>query len=204
MPQTHVRVPGGGNTYIKASIASLNTLVGEQGGGGLELEFLANVVDQPGSTLATEEEIQPIGKAYPVEIATAYGMKAGTLTLTVWPTWGYDGWVSAFAKVVGGKLAYAQGVWGNGSYTSNNGGGSFPVDLFEVFDAQRKNSDYMTIKKVELGANGATARIKEYQNCVITNIDAGETIRNDSMPRDIQTKITIKYTHVYVNNIATA
>ena len=87
MAQTNVRVPGGGNTFIEMAAS---------GGTGIRLAFLANAQDTPGSSVGNPTPIHPIGSPYPVDIAIPYAQGAGRLVLTVWSTWGRDGWVSAF------------------------------------------------------------------------------------------------------------
>lgn len=190
MPTTHVRVPGGGNTYVRMGLTST-----------IKVEFMANVNDQPGAVVGSPEQIQPIGATHPIEIATGYAMAAGTLTIKVWPTWGKDGWVSAFMTTNSdGSLADTTGIWDNfiSGATGNNSLDHYPVDLYEVLEAQRMNNDYLTVQKVEKDASGDDYRIKNYKGCVITQIDAGENINNAAMPASIQTTITVMYTHVEV------
>lgn len=192
MSQTQTRVPGGGNTYIRMGLTST-----------IKLEFLANYNDSPGKAVAQPEEIQPIGSPYPKEIATAYAQAAGTLTLKVWNTWGKDGWVSALmSSSDDGSLTDTTGIWdafvSSSSTSKGNQLDGYPVDVKEVLEAQRMNSDSITVQKIEKNAAGDDFRIKNYVGAVITDIDATENVNNSSMPRDTQVTITIKYTNVQV------
>lgn len=191
MATTHVRVPGGGNTYLQAGVGSIG-----------DVEFLANFNDSPGGPVGRATAIHPIGSAYPIEIATPYAQDHGTLTLTVWSTWGTDGWVSAFlytgiAQSGDGGTSKITSPW-NG-YVSPHGFVGQPVDLREVFDAQRKltGNKSFVIKKFERGADGNTVRVKTYENCVIVDIGATEQVSNERMEQ--QVTITIWYTHVTVS-----
>lgn len=179
MANTQVRVVGGGNTYVTV------------GSGNTKVAFIAQLRDQPGQVVGNPTPIQGIGDKYPVEIATGYAQGAGTLTLTVWERWGKDGWISAFEN---------SGIFNN--YTSSAGKGSsfskYPADLVEVLEAQRQSNTALVIKKVEKGADGKTIRIKNYQNPVITNIDASETVQNNTM--DKQITITVMYTNITIGN----
>lgn len=184
MPVTHVRVPGGGNTYIMMGLS-----------GGKMVEFLSDFQDTAGRPNGNATEIQPIGHKYPVEIATPYSQKAGTLTLNVWETWGKDGWVSAFMYDTG-QNAYNIGdsnyPWKD--YVSPTSGVErLPVDLYEVLDAQRKLTEYITVKKVELGASGQPVRIKTYVNAVIVDIQDNELVDQTTMEK--KCTITIMYTN---------
>lgn len=182
MPNTHVRVLGGGNTYVHIGI-----------GKGTVVEFLSEFTDTPGQAVGRVEPIQPIGSPYPIEIATPYAQGAGQITMRVWGTWGSDGWVSAFQYENG--VDHDDSPW-NGYQSRLNTLDGKPVDLKEVMEAQRKNGQFLTVKKFELGANGDVVRIKNYQGVVITNIQAGETIRNDTMTDTCQ--ITMQYTKMNV------
>ena len=179
MATTQVRVVGGGNTYVTV------------GSGDNRVSFIAQLQDRPGQIVGSPTPIQGIGDRYPVEIATGYAQGAGTLTLTVWERWGKDGWISAFESA---------GIFDN--YTSSAGKGSsfskYPADLVEVLEAQRQSNTALVIKKVEKGADGKTIRIKNYQNPVITDIDANEVVTKEKM--DKQITITVMYTNITISN----
>ena len=188
MATTHTRVLGGGNTYVEIGLSKT-----------VKVEFLAQIQDTPGGALAQPEQIHPIGSPYPVEIATAYGQQAGTIVLSVWSTWGRDGWVSAFMTTdASGVSQDTTGIWDKfKSENADNKGNQldgYPVDLYEVLKAQRMNDGYIQVSKIEKGANGEDYRIKKYQGCVITNIEAPESIRNNTMTQEV--RITMMYTNV--------
>ncbi len=182
MPKTHVRVIGGGNTYVRIGLNS-----------GEKVEFIASLSDTPGRINGQPVAIQGIGDKHPVEIATGYSMGAGTLTLKVWETWGEDGWVSAFKSTQGSDNDIWKRFVDKGQ---GHGESGYPIDLVEVLDAQRLNPDYIFVAKVELGADGSPIRTKIYQGCVITDVDAKEDVDNNKM--DKQITITMMYTHVVV------
>lgn len=187
MAVTKVRVPGGGNTFIEMAFGSDQTT---------RVQFLARFNDTPGTAAGTVTPIHPIGYGYPIEIAAPYAQNMGTITLTVWARWGMDGWTSALKTT--GLLD---------GYTSNHGhggaeGNTYPVDLYEVLEAQRRKSNYVSVHKVELGGDGNVARIKSYQGAVITNISQPEDITVTTMT--VQTTITINYCYVTVTYDANA
>ena len=176
MAATNVRVVGGGNTLVVV------------GSGEDAVKFISQLQDNPGRANANPVAIQGIGDKYPVEIATAYAQKEGTLTLTVWERWGVDGWTSLFED---------SGIFDN--YTSDmNSASKYPVDLVEVLDAQRKSNTDLKIRKIERGADGNTVRVKTYLNPVITDIDASESVRNEDMVKTV--KITVMYTNIQVTS----
>ena len=181
MPSTRVRVPGGGNTYFQ---------IGKTGD-GYRVDFLANYQDNMGQVVGQTTEIHPIGYRYPVEIATGYAQHAGRLTLTVYALWGEDGWVSAFKYQAGTTNQIDSGsyVWGDAGD---------PIDLVHVLEAQRKLASPLVVKKFELGADGTTARIKTYNNAIITNIQQNESVRIDTMT--VESQIEFMYTDFTISN----
>ena len=195
MPKTHVRVLGGGNTYVTVGLNNGSTIV----------EFLAQIQDQPGSVNGRPTPIQGIGDKYPVEIATGYSQGAGQLTLQVWQTWGKDGWVSAFMTTdAEGKMSDAVGLWDafrnkNANNEGSNGSNGYPVDVVEVLEAQRLNTDFIQVCKFEKGADGSIVRVKNYHGCVITDIQMNETVRNETMDNPVT--ITMMYTHFTVTTL---
>ena len=188
MASSIVRVPGGGNTYMGIKI-----------GGEKEhnIEFLAEINDQPGQAEGRATPIHPIGSPYPVEIATPYAQGMGTLTLTVWSRWGEDGWVSALMHYGDAKTDdHTIGKWGDFVSAHNSMGKGYPCDLREVLEAQRDSKGEISVYKYELGGDGKAIRKKEYVGAVITNIDAGDTVNVGTMEQ--RTRITINYCYVLV------
>lgn len=192
MGTTNVRVPGGGNTYIKMGL-----------GEGVNVEFLSRFTDEPGRVVGSTTPIHPIGSPYPVEIATGYAQGAGTITITVWSTWGKDGWVSAFMRrSANGDVTDNQdgkSPWANYVSAYNKDSAHEPVDLREVLEAQRQNSTPLVVEKIELGKDGKPVRSKKYQNCVITDIGAREDVQINTMEQMVT--ITIMYTNVVVTKL---
>jgi hypothetical protein len=188
MPQSRVRVPGGGNPYIVV------------GTGGYNIELLAEFSDTPGRPVGSFQSIQPIGYRYPIEIVTPYAQGAGTLTLRFWEEWGKDGWVSGFSR--DGSIVEG-GPWLN-SWTAADGSSmdaGRPIDFVQVMEAQRKNGEHCIVKKVELGGDGEVARVKVYENCVITDVTStSASVRNDTM--DSQCTVTMQYTRYTVTTNA--
>ena len=191
MGTTNVRVPGGGNTYVKMGL-----------GEGIAVEFLASFNDQPGPAVGNPTPIHPIGKPYPVEIATPYAQQAGRITIRVWSTWGKDGWLSAFLhRTATGELNSqdSKSPWAEYVSSYNKDSIHEPVDLREVLEAQRKNEKPLVIEKIELGKNGTPVRSKQYQNCVIVDVEAGENVQLNTMEQ--QVTITVMYTNVIVTKL---
>lgn len=185
MPNTHVRVLGGGNTLVYMGLE-----------GNKVIEFLSSFQDNPGGPVGRTDPIQPVGAKYPIEIATPYAQGAGTLKIEVWGTWGSDGWVSAFQYVSGKD--HEDSPWKGYHSEGNLLTEGQPVDLFEVLDAQRKLGNNIVVKKVEMGANGEPYRVKTYEGAVITDIQAGETVTNEKMTTTCT--ITMMYTRMRLTN----
>ena len=186
MPATHVMVPGGGNTYIQIGTST-----------GITLEFMSAFNDQPGKTVGQATDIQPIGSAYPIEIATPYAQASGTITLTVWKTWKDDGWVSAFMYQNGTDFG-DENPWSG--YASAHGQAiGKPCDLREVLDAQRQLSNNIVVKKVEKASDGNDYRVVKYEGAVITDIAPDGNVKQDTMTSNCT--ITIKYTHIVTTTL---
>lgn len=190
MPNTHVRVLGGGNTYVTIGVFSKDN-------GDYMLEFCSQFSDTPGNAVGSVQPIQPIGQRYPIEIATPYAQDAGTIEIQVWGTWGSDGWVSAFQTRDGQDTGASPWNPQNTSFRSSQGDDThptWPVDLVEVMEAQRKLNDDATIviRKWELGKTGDVVRVKEYEGVVISNINARESFQNNTMTQTCT--ITFRYT----------
>lgn len=188
MAQTQVRVPGGGNTYVKIGLDSTHVV-----------EFLSRLRETPPSSKGNPVAIQGIGDVRPVEVALPYAQGHGVLNLTVWQRWGVDGWVSAFmSRTDNGTGSDGSNMWDAFINRSDDdlpeqmkhrGSNRYPVDLVEVYNAQRMNPEYVKVQQVELGANGEIARIKNYNGCVITNVSAASDLDNNTMEAPVQIEI---------------
>lgn len=183
MSESIVRVPGGGNTFVSLSVNA---------GADKDIQLVSSFQDQPGRVVGTGPvEIHPIGYEHPMEIVTGYAVGAGMITMNVWAVWGQDAWVAPFEE-----------LWNavdTNRYTNRqNFDGKAPTTLMGVLQAQRAAGSFV-IRKYELAANGTkVARVRQYHNCVITDIQAGETVANDSMPQPVT--ITVMYTHSTVTS----
>ncbi len=191
MAQTVTRVAGGGNTFI--------TLTSN----GYPIRLLSRCNDQPGTVNGNPTPIQGIGDKYPFEIATGYSQTAGRLTLDVYQVWGKDGWVSIWDTNIA-DLQDPTRSSANFIMDYVNKGGSdlnrhsrFPATLVEMLELQRTRKGFVPVSKVECGADGKIVRIKRYQGCVITNINAGETFANDTMVPTVS--VEMMYTHYVIS-----
>ena len=182
MATSIVRASGGGNTFLTISA---------NGGTDEDIQLVAEFNDTPGRVVSGPVSIHPIGYEHPMEIVTGYAQEAGSITVNVWAVWGKDAWVDPFAELwtaVDSTRAYVN---------SDNFIDGKPTNLMGVLQAQRANGSF-TLKKWELAANGHDiARVRVYENCVITDINAAETVRNDSLESIVS--MTIMYTHSIVS-----
>lgn len=181
MPDSKVRLLGGGNTYIAA---------GDQGGATKPMEFLARAEDRPGTATTSAKDITPVGYKRPAEVVPPQVQSSGTLTCTVWQLWGYEAIATAFA---------------NTSTLGDQTDVNTLVNLYEIFDAQRKAGNNILIKKFERAGNGANDnawRVKTYENAVITNVVQSETFDSNAM--DNQVQIEVKYTHITLSSLTVA
>jgi hypothetical protein len=116
--------------------------------------------------------IHPIGATHPVEIATSRVLQGGTLMLTIRELWnGY--------------------VW---EQLSGLAGSKNIVDIFGVL---ARDPNYVTcqtiIKPPGTEAQPSKWRGKTYQNCVVVDINDGDTITVGALA--VTKGITIAYTH---------
>ena len=181
MAVSTVRVPGGGNTFVTISAGNVKDK---------SIDLVSSFTDTPGAATAQPAQIHPIGYEHPMEIVTAYAQTAGTITLDIWAVWGQDAWVTPFEPM---WQTITSGIYTNDA----NFDGKNPTNLIGVLQGQRAAGG-VTLKKWELAANGYDiARVRTYKNCVITDIQARETVSNNSMPETVT--VTIMYTHSTVS-----
>lgn len=113
--------------------------------------------------------IQPLGEEHPIEIATSRVLQGGTLQLTIRELWnGY--------------------VW---TQLSGLAGSNNIVDIFKTLAADPSYVTCQTIIKPPTGAGSWRGKI--YQNCVVVDINDGDTITVGGM--SVTKGITIAYTH---------
>lgn len=116
--------------------------------------------------------IHPLGESHPVEIATSRVLAGGTLMLTIRELWNAPVWqqLSGLAK-------------------SNN-----IVDIFKALAADPRYVTCQTIiKPPGTDTNPSAWRGKTYQNCVIVDINDGDTITVGALA--VTKGITVAYTH---------
>lgn len=116
--------------------------------------------------------IHPLGQRHPVEIATSRVLQGGTLVLTIRELWNQAVWR---------QLAGLAGT--------NN--------IVEIFEALARNPNYVTcqtiIKPPGTQNNPASWRGKIYHNCVVVDINDGDTITVGALA--VTKGITVAYTH---------
>jgi hypothetical protein len=116
--------------------------------------------------------IHPLGYTHPVEIATSRVLAGGTLMLTIRELWAAPVWQ---------QLA--------GLANSNN--------IVDIFAALAANPAYVTcqtiIKPAGTENTPSAWRGKTYQNCVIVDINDGDTITVGALA--VTKGITVAYTH---------
>ena len=116
--------------------------------------------------------IHPLGSEHPVEIATSRVLAGGTLMLTIRELWNAPVWQ---------QLA--------GLAQSNN--------IVDIFKALAADPRYVTcqqiIKPPGTESNPGAWRGKTYQNCVIVDINDGDTITVGALA--VTKGITVAYTH---------
>jgi hypothetical protein len=181
MPDSKVRVAGGGNTYIA---------IGDEGGSTAPIKFMARANETPGTALTQPVDIIPVGSMCPEEIVPPVVQSSGTLVCTVWQLWGKEAIATALenTSVLGG------------STNANN-----LVNLYEVFEQQRKAGNRISVKKFERAGSGETDnqwRVITYNNAVVTNVSQNETFESRTMEMTVD--ITIKYTDRSVQYLTVA
>lgn len=139
--------------------------------------------------------IHPMDTPYPVELVTPQATSMGTLTLELYELYGSNVWE---------RLAsYLNTSPGNG------GSASGPVDLAGIFDNVARRGQPISIVKyikppqrTSSGAtgaanppgNGRNYYTEEYKNCVISQLQDGETIEVGTM--EVLKQIVVNYTHI--------
>jgi hypothetical protein len=116
--------------------------------------------------------IHPLGSSHPVEIATSRVLAGGTLMLTIRELWNAPVWQQL-----------------SGLAQSNN--------IVDIFKALADDPRYVTcqtiIKPPGTESNPGAWRGKTYQNCVIVDINDGDTITVGALA--VTKGITVAYTH---------
>jgi len=133
---------------------------------GTRLAYLREVGDRTPQPVAQAEEVQPLDEPVPLEIVTAQAVRGGVLSLQFYELWNTPVWA---------QLPGFEGT--------NN--------LLDVLKRQI-TLGAITCRKVIKSPTGVM-RARVYYNCVITDVNEGETVNIGSMtlPKTIQ----IAYTH---------
>lgn len=133
---------------------------------GQTLAYLQTIQDRPPQPVGRVEAIQPIDHETPIEIVTPQAVGAGQLSLRFYELWNSPVW---------SQLPGMEGT----------------TSLLEVFKRQVRLGE-ITCRKIIKNPTGGY-RVKVYHNCVIIDVDEGETVSIETMslPKTIQ----IQYTH---------
>lgn len=152
--QTRTRVVGSGFTTFNYR--------------GQPIAFLDQFADSGQRPIAGAEPVHPIGSRFPVEIATARALAAGTLTITIRELWNEPVWY---------QLVGLSGT----------------PDIISVYEALAASPSEVTCQMLIKPPGSPTWRGKTYHNCVIIDIadDENVSIRDMTIPRNI----SLMYTH---------
>ena len=112
--------------------------------------------------------IHPLGYRHPVEIATSRVLAGGTLVLTIRELWNQPVWW---------QLAGLAGT----------------LNIVDIFEKLAENPQYVTARAVIYPPDGSKPRGKIYQNCVIVDINDGDTVTVGALA--VTKGITLAYTH---------
>lgn len=123
--------------------------------------------------VAAPVAIQPMDARRPVQVVTPQAAGMGTITLTLIELYGAQVWERL------SKLAGA-------------------TDIVEIFQRISASADPISMTKIveppTLGGTTMPAYTEIYHNCVITNVQNGETI--DIATMEIRKIVTVAYTHM--------
>jgi hypothetical protein len=168
MPQTKVRVVGSGFTTFNYNTKPIAFCEGIEDSGQRAFSDLG----QP------YQFIHPLGATHPVEIATSRVLQGGTLMLTIRELWNAPVW---------------QQLAGLGRAASD----PHPANIVDIFKILADNPDYVTcqtiIKPPGTEADASKWRGKTYHNCVVVDINDGDTITVGALA--VTKGITVAYTH---------
>jgi hypothetical protein len=132
---------------------------------GTRLAYLQTLQDTPPQPVAGAQVVQAIDEAVPQEIVTALAVGAGTLRLTFYELWNEPVW---------SKLP--------GLEQTNT--------LLEVLQRQVSLGEVRCTKLIK--SPSGIYRVRNYHNCVLTDIDEGEQVNIGTMT--LPKTITMQYT----------
>lgn len=134
---------------------------------GEPLAYMQSAADQAPQPVAPAQAVQPMDEKHPIEIVTAKAVGPGTLRMTFYDTWDTYVW---------NKLPGLENAAG----------------LLDVLEQQIALGEISCSKIIKSPSGKMRALV--YHNCVVTDVDAGETVNIGSMT--LPKTITIQYTHV--------
>jgi hypothetical protein len=147
----------------------------------------------PAPVSAGVVEIHPMDEPYPVELITPQAATMGTLVLDLYELYGAQVW-ERLASYLGGDPAGTSTVRSD----SINGQGKGPVDIVGIFKAVADSPNPIRIVKYvkppTIRGKSMKPYTEEYHNCVISNVEDGETIAIGTM--EIVKRITVNYTYM--------
>ena len=137
--------------------------------------------------------IHPMDEPYPVELVTPQAASMGTLVLDLFELYGAQVW-ERLASYLGGDPAGTSSV----RTDSVSGAGSGPVDIVGIFNAVSNTPNPIRIVKFikppQIRGKTMKPYTEEYHNCVISNVEDGETINIGSI--EIVKRLTVNYTYL--------
>lgn len=126
--------------------------------------------------------IHPMDTPYPVELITPMAATMGTITLELYELWGSTIW---------------QRLESAGTGLGKNPEGNGPVDLVGIFKEVAERGSPITIfKYVRFPSRNGQAPgsyTEEYHNCVVSQVQNGETIEVGTM--EVLKQMVVNYTH---------
>jgi hypothetical protein len=142
-------------------------------------------------------EIHPMDEPYPVELITPQAATMGTLVLDLFELYGAQVW-ERLAGYLGGDPAGTSTV----RTDSIKGSGKGPVDIVGIYNAVANTSNPIRIVKFvkppQIRGKTMKPYTEEYHNCVISNVEDGETIAVGTM--EIVKRLTVNYTYMTRGN----
>lgn len=141
--------------------------------------------------------IQPMDEPYPVQVITPAAAGMGSLTLNLIELYGSKVW-----DRLGAEIGYTGSTNGSPSNNYSNLSGALlggAIDIADIFIrvAEARPEDMNVVKYIKPPNVSGTQQkpySEIYHNCVITNVQDGETIEVGSM--EVIKTITVGYTHM--------
>lgn len=147
--------------------------------GSTPILFARQISHQSPAPVNNTVPIHPMDTPYPTELITPMAATMGTITLELYEMWGSTIW---------------ERLPGLGDKTPENGG---PVDIVGIFKEVSEMGSPITIFKYirypSREGKGAGAYTEEYHNCVVSQVQNGETIEVGTM--EVLKQMVVNYTH---------